>query len=578
MNMKLIEALTIMQKPSKPDADLFSVFIGCSFMPLHLKTFLSAHLRQVFPDRKIQIKTGVFGDLPGNLARLARAPVDAAAIIFEWADFDPRFGLRNRGKWNPSVLPDIQNTVSAQSNRLLLLAEDAARSTPLAVCLPSMELPPVFHYHRTQCGSIELELRQTLNAFAVKLCKIRNVKIVSEQLLHNLSPSANRIDVKSELMCGFPYRLSHASIVAELLALLIKPPLAKKGLVTDLDDTLWRGILGEVGVNGISWDIDNNSHIHALYQKVLHALAKSGILISVASRNDRQLAEKAFGREDLLLPKKCLYPLEINWGQKSASVGRILEAWNIGPESVVFVDDSPIELDEVQSVFPGITCLLFPKQKDHEGYEFLRLLRDFFAKEILLEEDIIRLDSIRKSTQLENADFVDTHTLSKFLERAEAELLFASNKDSYDPRAFQLVNKTNQFNLNGMRFEEVMWKSILRGSDAFIVTAAYKDKYGPLGKIAVILGRIKESQVLVDTWVMSCRSFGRRIEHKCIQYLFHKFRANRIYFDFHPTIRNGPLQDFFEEFLGERPETPFILTYESFMNKCPELFHKIEEA
>ena len=155
-----------------------------------------------------------------------------------------------------------------------------------------------------------------------------------------------------------------------MLADLIQPRPAKKGLITDLDDTLWRGLLGEEGVAGISWDLDRHSHIHALYQQTLRALAESGVLIAVASKNDPALVTEALARRDLLLPKDCLFPIEVNWKAKSQSVYRILEAWNINADAVVFVDDSPIELAEVQSLFPAIKCLRFPAMTSRQPTSF----------------------------------------------------------------------------------------------------------------------------------------------------------------------------------------------------------------
>src|SRR5262249_48227907 len=150
----------------------------------------------------------------------------------------------------------------------------------------------------------------------------------------------------------FPYNLDHASAVAGLLSRLIWNPPPKKGLITDLDDTLWSGIIGEVGAQGVHWDLDHQSQCHGLYQRFLRSLSEEGVLVSVASKNDRATVEDAFEREDLLLPKENIFPLEVGWGSKAEAVTRILKVWNVGPDSIVFVDDNPLELAEVQSRHP----------------------------------------------------------------------------------------------------------------------------------------------------------------------------------------------------------------------------------
>jgi predicted enzyme involved in methoxymalonyl-ACP biosynthesis len=116
-----------------------------------------------------------------------------------------------------------------------------------------------------------------------------------------VSTLQERFDVESELLTGFPYKLPHASALGNLLACLTRRPSPKKGLMTDWDDTVWRGILDEVEVDGISWDLDHHSQMHAFYQRLLGAFASEGVLLAVASKNEVSLVEKAFGKKDLAL-------------------------------------------------------------------------------------------------------------------------------------------------------------------------------------------------------------------------------------------------------------------------------------
>ena len=161
-----------------------------------------------------------------------------------------------------------------------------------------------------------------LGVFSAKIAKKRGVRVASHQRLEEESPATERRDVKSELTTGFPYRLAHASTVACFLAQLIAPPTPKKGLITDLDDTLWRGILGELGVRGITWDLDHHSLIHGLYQQLLGSLAETGVLIAAASKNDCELVKQALRRGDLVINSRYLFPIEAHWSPKSESVGQ----------------------------------------------------------------------------------------------------------------------------------------------------------------------------------------------------------------------------------------------------------------
>lgn len=363
-----------------------------------------------------------------------------------------------------------------------------------------------------------------------------------------------------------------------MLAALIQDSPPKKGLITDLDDTLWAGILGEIGVDGIRWDMPGHAHMHALYQQFLASLASAGVLLAAASKNDRALAEQAMSRSDLLLSKDTVSPLEIHWGPKSESVGRILEMWNIAAEDVVFIDDGPMEVAEVRAVFPQMECIVFPRGDYGAIWELLKRLRDCFGKGIVSPDDEIRQRSIRTATALKSSLPEGGLGAEGFLRNAGATITFCLGTDARGHRAFELINKTNQFNLNGRRFSESEWLSFLQEPAAFLLTASYEDKYGPLGKIAVVMGKTGGRKLYVNSWVMSCRAFSRRIEHQCLMYLFEKLGADEIVFRFEATPRNRPLQDFLAELLGGPPHPDLSLHKAQFDTKVLPLFHHVVEV
>jgi FkbH-like protein len=314
-----------------------------------------------------------------------------------------------------------------------------------------------------------------------------------------------------------------------------------------------------------------------LYQLVLQALADSGVLLAVASKNDAALVQETFARLDLLIAANKIFPFEVSWGPKSEAVNRVLEAWNISADSIVFVDDNAMELAEVKARHPEAECLLFPAYDPQAVLALLARLRNLFGKGAPSKEDALRLETLRAGAMARKE--VEAGGLSEFLRRAEAELSLSFAKDALDPRPVELINKTNQFNLNSRRIAESEWRARLESPDTFVMTASYRDKYGPLGKIGVITGGLAGDRTLrVDAWVMSCRAFARHIEYRCLAELYDEFNVDRIAFCFLPTERNGPLQDFFCELLGERPRGPFYVSHEQFRSKCPVLFHKVSRS
>lgn len=203
-------------------------------------------------------------------------------------------------------------------------------------------------------------------------------------------PAGEAFDLKSDLRFGIPYSVEFQAELTRVLADLAFPRRAPlKGLISDLDDTLWPGLVGETGGEGVSWHLDHHSHTHAVYQQQLRPLGEMGVLLALASKNDEANAREGLSRDDLLIGPELFVPVEIHWGPKSESVTRILDAWNIGADSVLFIDDSRAELEEVRSVHPDILVRQFPTGDD-ASFELALELRDLFGKAEMTEADRLR--------------------------------------------------------------------------------------------------------------------------------------------------------------------------------------------
>jgi FkbH-like protein len=574
--MKLIDALRIAQGSAADATPSPRVFLACGFTPLHLQTFLTAHLRAKRPDAGPEIRTGLFGDLVGNIERLDLSSIDVLAIALEWADLDPRLGIRSLGGWRLADVDDIAASAEVVAARLQRAVKAVEREVRVVACMPTLPLPPAFTTRGGQLSSQEAMLRRIVASLVESLLQIPHVRIINEQKLAQDSPLLNRYDVRSDLQTGFPYTLEHASVLGELLSGLIDTQSPMKGLITDLDDTLWAGIVGDDGVDGISWNLDGHSQMHGVYQQLLSSLASAGVLIGVASKNEEETVRRAFQRQDMLLSSDDVFPLEIHWSRKSESVERILKTWNIGADAVVFVDDSPAELAEVQEAFPDILCRQFPKDDPGKAWRLLNELRDLFGKPAVSKEDRLRMSSIRASAVWRNQDSAHETVSGDFFRSADPCIVFDYGRVAEDGRGLELVNKTNQFNLNGKRYTEAEWRQFFDDPTAFLLTATYDDKFGALGKIAVMMGTAREDSIHLRTWVMSCRAFSRGIEHQCLRYLFEDSGANQITFDFLPTPRNGPLQDYFKGLFDGALSAPVSLTKERFLARTPPSFHRVE--
>ncbi|MGA2034850.1 MAG: HAD-IIIC family phosphatase [Thermoguttaceae bacterium] len=569
--MKLAEALSLANQSATGKGKAFRALLACGFTPQHAKTFLIAHLVKRAPDRRVLVEPGLYGDLMGTLERFDSRQADAVAVIVEWADLDPRLGYRSSDPWRLSYLKDVLETVSMRLDMLQAAVQRVAAHVPVSLALPGLALPPLFPTPLGWGDPIALALQERVYRFATSAATVPSVRLVNPQRLDQLSPPALRHDPKNELRWDFPYTLPHTSALCELLAHLILPASPKKAIITDLDDTLWRGVVGEDGLDGISWDLDHFSHGHAVYQRMLASLADLGVLVGVASKNDPKVVKQALARHDLIVPADVLFPVESHWGPKSESVGRILQAWNIGADSVVFIDDSPLEVAEVTTAFPDILGKIFPVSDDAAVFELLETLRDLFGKASVTEEDRLRLSNLRDSYHRRSEPAYEA--TDDVLAQLQAEITLSYDKP--DQRTFDLINKTNQFNLNGRRIDESSWRVRLADPRYFLLTVSYKDKFGPLGKIAVVSGTRDRLDACIDIWVMSCRAFSRRIEHQILQALFEHLGADALRLDLAPTERNGPLRQFVQSILGHEAEVPLRIGRSDFVSRCPPLYAKV---
>ena len=573
--MRLAEALLLIQKTSKL-AEPFPVRLACGFSPLHLQTFLTAHLQAKAGSRCVQITSGLYGSLADTLKQLQTFDGEAVALFIEWADLDPRLGYRSLGGWKSE---NVQELITAVRTMLTLYSHALSKKPAglrVVVSLPTLALPPSFYTVGWQASPAEIEFENAVDGFAAHIAALPSVLVLNRQRLALHSQPSERYDFRSDLNTGFPYSLKHADALAEAVSGLILLPLAKKGLISDLDDTMWRGIVGEEGPDSVFWDLAGHGQIHGLYQQMLQSLASQGVLLGVASKNNADIAESAMRRSDFVLSRETLFPVEIHWEAKSTSVARILKIWNIGADSVVFVDDSPMELEEVRAAHPGMECLLFPKGDYAAAFQLLQQLRDLFGKPALSSEDAFRMKSIQSGQQfLESVQ--DKDIAEQFLSSAEATVTLDMQPLPEDSRVLELVNKTNQFNLNGKRFTQAEWHEKTTAADSFTAAISYQDKFGPLGKIAVLNGRKDEKAIHIETWVMSCRAFSRRIEHQVLEQIFEQTGVDRIDFAYAETAKNSPTGDFLRSITnGSLLRAEPSVSRSDFELRKPALYHQVK--
>jgi FkbH-like protein len=322
---------------------------------------------------------------------------------------------------------------------------------------------------------------------------------------------------------------------------------AKKCVVLDCDNTLWGGIIGEDGPSGIKLGDSFPGRAYVDFQKELMALQQRGIFLAVCSKNNMADALEVFEKHDaMLLRREHFSAFEVNWERKSRNIERIAKQLNIGLDSVVFIDDSPTEIEEVRHNLPSVTSILVPK----ELAILPRLIRESVLFDAAAEtaEDRLRVASVqheRQREQLKEEMSEDAYlaSLGLVVDVFEAE-------DVHVDRVTQLINKTNQFNLTTRRRTVAEVWALHSDPSWLLLCLKVADRFGEYGLTGVAIVKYGTEAAVVDTLLLSCRVLGRGVEAALISVLADHAAdrgCSRLIGEHIPTAKNAPCKDFYAE-------------------------------
>lgn len=282
----------------------------------------------------------------------------------------------------------------------------------------------------------------------------------------------------------------------------------KKAIVVDLDNTLWKGVIGEDGLEGIELGIETpEGMMYSEFQEYLKNVKDRGILLNVSSKNQAGAAELGFSHPSSVLKIDDVTIEKCNWNRKSENIRDMSCQLNLNTDSFVFVDDNLAEQEEVKSNIPDITVLPIREPSD------MRRVLDwsgFFEVTNYSEEDLHRSDLYKENLQRETV--LNTGNYEEYLITLQMRAGFAEVSPLNIDRVVQLINKTNQFNLTGLRLGKTEVEQFAKQNISICGTLF--DKFGNNGLVSVILGEILDNHtVVISLWIMSCRVFKRQMEY-----------------------------------------------------------------
>ncbi|WED26858.1 UDP-4-amino-4,6-dideoxy-N-acetyl-beta-L-altrosamine N-acetyltransferase [Vibrio sp. DW001] len=490
----------------------------------HNTDFLADKLRrecEIYPQFPYQVKQSEFGrymlDLldPNN----RELNVDDAAYLFieRVEDFYPDIYTTS----TYDALISIEERVTQYIEFIAQLA--SSRKNPIYVADFSLQKGYPHTLSERLSGSELDSLIATWNQRLYQLVAENGIHIIpySDQIRRH--GSASSFSNKFWYVARAPFSAQYLQAYSKAIigSVMASNVLTARALVLDLDNTLWGGIIGDDGMEGIALGGDYPGNIYRDLQSLFLSLKEKGILLTVCSKNTESVALEAIEKHtNMRLRKDDFVTWRINWESKASNIQALAQELNLGESSLCFIDDNPVERAEVRRHLPNVFVPELPEDPA-EWFEFISQLPELWVASVN-DSDKRRAELYKKRVNIKKAEssFGDRESFLKSLEmEARLESL---NADNFD-RTYQLFSKTNQFNTTTTRYSKEQLKAYSDSENSMVIHVKTKDKYSSdFEGVAALVVHITESLWTIDNFVMSCRVMGRDIEKAILSKLLEK--------------------------------------------------------
>jgi FkbH-like protein len=356
---------------------------------------------------------------------------------------------------------------------------------------------------------------------------------------------------------------------------------SKKVLVLDLDNTLWGGVVGDDGLDGILLGQGSGAgEAFCAFQRYLKQLLARGVVLAVSSKNDLEVAEAVFrDHPEMILRRDDIAAFEANWADKPQALRRIAAQLNLGLDSFVFFDDNPAERQLMRQELPMVDTPEVPVAP--ELYSQCLADAGYFEAVALTPEDTRRAEQYAANAKRQGIESAATD-LPSFLRDLQMTLSAGPFVEIDIPRITQLINKTNQFNLTTRRFSEDQVRALMKDPGALTLSARVADRFGDNGLICVIIATLDRDVLDIHTWLMSCRVLGRSVENALLALVAERasgLGARFIRGHYIDSGRNGIVRGMYESFgfrridEGSKGETVWWLDLREMKPELPPYFN-----
>lgn len=388
----------------------------------------------------------------------------------------------------------------------------------------------------------------------------------------------NASDAKLRVLADQPWSLSFTEDVAKFILRVIR---AKQGalhkcLILDLDNTLWGGVIGDDGVEGIAIGQDGIGKAFRDVQLWARELKRRGVILCICSKNTESVAREPFAiHPEMILREDDIAVFVANWENKASNIQYIQEVLNIGFDSMVFLDDNPMERSIVRENIPGITVPELPENpEEYLGFLQTQQLFETTAKAVVSEtKDRNRQYQIEAKRLASRKSAV---SLDDFLTGLEMKAIVSEFQPPDFPRIEELFQRSNQFNLTTYRYSSAEISQLAQSKNHCTWAFRLEDKFGHHGLISLVVGKIENECLIIEAWVMSCRVLKRTMEDFIFNSILEKaqkLNLKAVHGVYLPTAKNNLVEGLYtglgfqasvDGFTLEtrlfKPRTTFILT------------------
>ncbi len=373
-------------------------------------------------------------------------------------------------------------------------------------------------------------------------------------------------------MGSMPYSKSGLSALEKIILdyVSVTKGMHKKCLAVDLDNTLWGGVIGEDGVDGIVLSNHNEGARYYDTQKIIKKMKNQGVMIAILSKNNVDDVNAVYKHPFMLLQHEDFVAEAINWNPKSANIRQLAADLNIGLDAFVFLDDNPAEREQMKAECPEVSVIEFPQDSSLLPDALEKAYKEYFLALDVTAEDLNKTAMYKAETQ-RKAEMKSAGSVDDFLKNLKMTMSIHKMLPEEEKRVVQLINKTNQFNLTTKRYSEEEVKALSESGD--IITVHMADKYGDQGLVAVLILKYEGQTAEIDTFLMSCRVMGRNAETEVlslIKEMLEKKGIKKLIGLYSKTAKNVPVAELYDRLgFSLLSSTDTEKSYETDINKLP---------